>query len=302
MSDWQPNVQRIAECIRLRVFEHVLRHNGGYLSQALSSAEIFAMLYGRVLDLGPREGSGVPAPFSGVPGSDNPNYRSGSRFNGAPSPSRDRFLFSPAHYALVLYATLIEVGRLDADALDTFDQDGSTLEMIGAEHSPGVETTTGSLAQALSQAAGIALGRRMKGETGRTWVMMSDGEFQEGQTWEALAFASFHRLDTLRAIVDANGQQCDGAMVSVGNIEPLAERIRAFGCDAREVDGHDIDALDDAMTAPSDRPVIVVARTNPTQGVDLYEERAPLLHTLRFSSDEDRDRFRAAYEQMLEAL
>lgn len=300
MSDWQPTVQEIAASIRLRVFEHVLRNNGGYLSQALSSAEIFAMLYGRVLQLGPVEGPTTPEPFNGVPGQ-NPDYTSGGRFNGAPTPDGDRFIFSPAHYALVLYATLIEVGRLDADALDTFDQDGSTLEMIGAEHSPGVETTTGSLAQALSQAAGIALGRRMKGETGTTWVMMSDGEFQEGQTWEALSFASFHGLDTLRAIVDANGQQCDGAMAAVGNIEPLAERIRAFGCDAREVDGHDLEALHEAMTAPSDRPVIVVARTNPTQGVPLYDERAPLLHTLRFSDDDDRARYRAAYEQMLEA-
>lgn len=301
MSDWQPNVQRIASSIRLRVFEHVLRNNGGYLSQALSSAEIFAMLYGEVLRLGPVEGPAVPEAFRGVPGPQNPDYTSGGRFNGAPTPDSDRFIFSPAHYALVLYAALIEVGRLDADSLDTFDVDGSTLEMIGAEHSPGVETTTGSLAQALSQAAGIALGRRMKGETGNTWVMMSDGEFQEGQTWEALSFASFHRLDTLHAIVDANGQQCDGAMTSVGNIEPLAERIRAFGCDAREVDGHDLDALHDAMTAPSDRPVVVVARTSPTRGVPLYEERAPLLHTLRFTSDDDRDRFRAVYEQMLEA-
>jgi transketolase len=300
MADWRSRVEGIASGIRLRVFEHVLRNNGGYLSQALSSAEIFAMLYGKVLRLGPVVGPTRPEPFRGVPGQ-LADYATGARFNGAPTPDGDRFIFSPAHYALVLYATLIEVGRLDPDALDTFDQDGSTLEMIGAEHSPGVETTTGSLAQALSQAAGIALGRRLKGETGATWVMMSDGEFQEGQTWEALSFASFHGLDSLRAIVDANGQQCDGAMSTVGSIEPLPERIRAFGCEAREVDGHDIVALHEAMTARADRPVIVVARTNPTQGVPLYEERAPLLHTLRFSSDDDRARFRGAYEQMLEA-
>lgn len=298
MSDPRPDVERIAQGIRLRVFEHVLNNDGGYLSQALSSAEIFALLYGSVLNLGPVVGSKIPEPFSGVPGPDNPGYTTGGRFNGAPAPDRDRFIFSPAHYALVLYATLIEVGRLDERALEDFNQDGSTLEMIGAEHSPGVETTTGSLAQALSQAAGIALARKMRSETGATWVMMSDGEFEEGQTWEALSFASFHGLDRLRAVVDANNQQCDGAMSSVANIEPLAERIRAFGCEAIEVDGHDPAALHGAMTKDSDRPLVVIARTNPTNQLPLYEERAPLLHTLRFSSDEEKQRFTEAYEQM----
>ncbi len=291
----------IAHAIRLRVFEHVLRNDGGYLSQALSAAEIFAALYGRVLHLGPVVGPTTPRPFPGVPSATNPDFESGGRFNGAPAPDRDRFIFSPAHYALVLYATLIEVGRLDPDALDRFDEDGSTLEMIGAEHSPGVETTTGSLAQAYSQAAGIAMGRRMKGETGRTWVMMSDGEFQEGQTWEALSFASFHGLDGLRAVVDANGQQCDGDMRTVGSIEPLAARIEAFGCEAREVDGHDLDALTAAMTEPGDRPVLVIARTDPTRGVPLYRERAPLLHTLRFTDEADKARYQQAFEQLREA-
>ena len=300
MTDWKADVERMAHSIRLRVFEHVLTNNGGYLSQALSSAEIFALLYGPALNLGPVVGSPLPGPFRGVPGADNDAYVSGGRFNGPHEPDRDRLIFSPAHYALVLYAALIEAGRLDPDALDAFDQDGSTLEMIGAEHSPGVETTTGSLAQAYSQAAGIALGRRMKGETGRTWVMMSDGEFQEGQTWEALSFSAFHGLDHLRAIVDVNGQQCDGEMCDVGHIEPLAERIAAFGCEPREVDGHDITTMHEAMTADSDRPVIVIARTNPTQGLPLYEQRAPLLHTLRFTGDDDRAEFQAAYEQMLE--
>jgi len=301
MTISEEDVARIAHGIRTRVFEHVLRNGEGYLSQALSSAEIFALLYGGVLRLGPVDGSTTPAPFVGVPGRENPDYRSGDRFNGAPAPDRDRLIFSPAHYALVLYTALIEVGRLDSDALAAFNQDGSSLEMIGAEHSPGVATTTGSLAQALSQAAGIALARRMRGETGNTWVMMSDGEFQEGQTWEALSFASFHGLDRLRAVVDANGQQCDGRMCDVGEIEPLAERVTAFGWDAREVDGHDIDAMHTAMTAASDRPVLVIARTNPTQGVKVYEEKAPLLHTLRFASDEEKSRFEAAYREMTEA-
>lgn len=299
MADWQTDIERIASKIRLRVFGHVLRNGEGYLSQALSSAEIFAMLYGRVLRLGPTDGPLVPEPFSGVPSSQKRDYQTGARFNGKPSAEGDRFIFSPAHYALVLYAALIEAGRLDEKALDVFNQDGSTVELIGAEHSPGIETTTGSLAQALSQAAGIALGRRMKGHTGNTWVMMSDGEFEEGQTWEAMAFASYHRLDHLRVIVDANGQQCDGAIESVGVIDPLADRATAFGWDARDIDGHDLTALDEAMTAPSDRPVLVIARTNPTNRLPLYQERAPLLHTLRFSSEEDKARYEQAYKEMV---
>ncbi len=298
MSQWETNVAGIAEGIRLRVFDHVLRNDEGYLSQALSSAEIFAMLYGRILDLNPVEGSTMPEPFQGVPSKDFRDYRTGGRFNGAPGPDKDRLIFSPAHYALVLYAALIEVGRLDEGALESFNKDGSTVEMIGAEHSPGVETTTGSLAQGISQAAGIALARRMKGETGNTWVMMSDGEFQEGQVWEALNFAAFHHLTTLRVIVDANGQQCDGAMDGVGLVEPLQARAEAFGWDARDVDGHDLHALDEAMSAPSDRPVLVIARTNPVNRVPIYGERAPLLHTLRFKSPEDKARFQQAYEEM----
>ncbi len=301
MTDWRDQAQATARGIRLRVFEHVLRNDEGYLSQALSSAEIFALLYGPVLQLGPVDGPTTPGPFDGVPGPSNDRYRSGARFNGAPAADRDRLIFSPAHYALVLYAALIEVDRLEEAALRDFNVDGSTLEMIGAEHSPGVETTTGSLAQAISQAAGIALGRRMKGETGATWVMMSDGEFEEGQTWEALSFASHMGLDRLKVVVDANGQQCDGRIGSVANIEPLAERITAFGCEAREVDGHDLDALHGAMTAPSDRPLVVIGRTNPTQGVPIFEHKAPLLHTLRFSSDEEKADYEAAYQQIAEA-
>lgn len=299
-DEWETQIASLARGIRIRVFDHVLRHGEGYLSQALSSSEIFAMLYGRVLDLNPVDGALTPEPFGGVPGA-GATYQSGGRFNGAPGPEQDRFLFSPAHYALVLYAALIEVGRLDPEALDSFNQDGSTVEMIGAEHSPGVETTTGSLGQAISQAAGIALGRRMKGETGRTWVMMSDGEFEEGQVWEGMAFACFHRLDTLRIVVDANGQQCDGLVSDVGSIEPLAQRAEAFGWEARDVDGHSLSALDEAMAAPSDRPVIVIARTNPTNHLPLYAERAPLLHTLRFSSAQDKQRFQDVYEEMVAA-
>lgn len=297
--DDHSELDKIADGVKRRVFEHVLKNNGGYLSQALSAGGIFAALYGSVLNLGPTSGSTLPGMFAGVPSAGNNDYQSGGRFNGDPAPDLDRFLFSPAHYALVLYAALIEVGRLDEAALDDFNKDGSTMEMIGAEHSPGVETTTGSLAQALSQACGIAMARKMRNETGRTWVFMSDGEFQEGQTWETLAFAAFHGLGKLRAVVDANAQQCDGAMVDVGNVEPLVDRIRAFGCEAVEVDGHDMDALIAAMNSDIDKPLIVIARTDPAYGVPIFEKRAPVLHYLRFTSDAEREEYQTFYNEMV---
>ena len=293
---WQHGTRAVAAGIRRRVFEHVLRNGEGYLSQACSAAELLAMLYTRTLHLAPLDAPIRPGPFLGVPGPLTPGYETGGVYNGRRGPDLDRFIFSPAQYALALYATLIEVGRLAPDGLDDFNRDGGTVEMIGAEHSPGIETTTGSLAQALSQASGIAVARRRRGDTGMVWVMMSDGEFEEGQTWEALANAAFHRIDNLRVVVDANGQQCDGLVARVAHLEPLADRICAFGVSCDEVDGHDLDALDRAMRRASDRPHVVLARTDPTRGVPLLAEKAPLLHTLRFASSAERDRYQAAYE------
>jgi transketolase len=298
-TDWRVDTQEVANRIRVRVLDHVLRNNGGYMSQALSSAEIFAMLYTRVLNLGPSAAPLIPRPFAGVPGPDNPDFFNGGAYNGPKGPDYDRFIFSPAHYALVLYTTLIEVGRMAEEGLDQFNLDGTTVEMIGAEHSPGVETTTGSLAQALSQAAGIALARKRRGDTGHVWVMMSDGEFQEGQIWEAIGEAAKFGLDNLKVIVDVNGQQCDGCIDPASYVDPLTNRIRAFGASAIEVDGHDLDALDAAMAADADKPHFVMALTNPARGLPIFEERAPLLHYLRFTSEEERERYRSVYEEMV---
>ena len=169
---WVDDVAEVAKRIRLRVLEHVLKNQGGYLSQACSSAELFATLYMRVMDLGPSAAPMMPPTYQGVPGPDNPDYPRGGAYNGGVRPDKDQFIFSPAHYALVLYTTLIEVGRLAPGALDQFNVDGSTVVMIGHEHSPGVDTTTGSLAQGISQAGGFALARKLRGEAGRVWVCL----------------------------------------------------------------------------------------------------------------------------------
>jgi transketolase len=156
--------------------------------------------------------------------------------------------------------------------------------------------TAGSLGQALSQACGIALARRLRREPGRVWVFLSDGELQEGQTWEAVAMASHHRLDSLGVIVDANGQQCDGAMPRVMTVEPIADRLRAFGAETREVDGHDVAAIAAAAESPHpDRPLVVVCRTDPCRGIDLLRERGGVkLHYVRFASREEREKYEAA--------
>jgi len=289
---WKTRVKAIAHGIRMRVLEHTVAQNGGYLSQACSSAEILALLYDHLMQLGPSEGQPVPAPFPGVPGAHNPDHFNGGVYNGPKAPQYDRFILSPSHYALALYAALIEVGRLGEDGLTHFNQDGSSVEMIGAEHSPGIEVSGGSFGQALAQAAGIALARKLRGESGLVWVFMSDGEFQEGQSWETLMTSAFHKLDNLRVIVDVNGQQVDGRMAETMNIEPFAQKIDAFGWQVCPVDGHDIEALADAAQSQTDRPLMVLAYTSPFQGIDILQQRGPKLHYIRFKDEAERGQYR----------
>ncbi len=279
------DVDRVAAAIRRRVLLHTIENNGGYLCQACGSAETLATLYLRVMHPGPSVGPLIPREFDGVPGPGRP-AGSGGAYNGERGPDNDRFLLSCTHYSLGLYATLIEVGRLDVHALDHYDRDGSTVEQIGAEHSPGIEVTTGSLAQALSVGLGMAFARRLRGDRGRVWVYMSDGELQEGQTWESLSLAAHHGLDHLGVYLDANGGQCDGPIRTVQEIEPIAERVSSFGWKVHEVDGHDSDALAAPAFEPAcGKPVFVVARTCSWQGIPSLESRANK-HYVRFRPGE----------------
>ena len=292
-------IERIAKGIRERVLAHSLANNGGYMSQACSSAELLASLYGGILKFSEVSEPIDPPSFIGVPQVGVHTYKTGAQFHGKPGPDLDRLISSPAHYALVIYAALIETGRLREDGLDHFNRDGSTVEMIGAEHSPGFETTTGSLAQALSQAAGIALARKIRKESGRTWVFMSDGEFQEGQTYEALQAAKFHGLNNLRVIVDVNMNQCDGPMDTVMTIEPLADRIKAFGWSVTVLDGHDIPGILAAASEVTENPHMILCYTDPVRGLPILAERAPVLHYLRFTGAEERARYEKAYQEMI---
>ncbi len=282
-----------AEQIRKRVLEHTIKNNGGYLSQACSSAEILATLYLKIMHLGRSLAPMIPPPFPGVPSASNKNYFRGGLYNGPAAPEYDRFYLSPAHYALVLYTTLIEVGRMAPEALDQFNKDGSTVEMIGAEHSPGFDMMGGSLAQTLSQAGGIALTRKKRNEPGKVWVFMSDGEFQEGQTWEAVQTLFHYKIDNLGVFIDINGQQCDGQTCDVMCLDPLEERLKAFGAYTVAVNAHDPEALAHAAQhSHPDKPLFVLCYSDPCRGMPLLEKRKPKLHYVRFTSEAERDEYR----------
>lgn len=295
---WAGEVDRTARGVRLRVFQHTVEQRGGYLSQACSAGQILAALYQGLMNLPPVDTPLLPDPWSGVPGPGHP-ARTGIKFNSNGLPGYDRFVLSPAQYALVLYAVLIETGRMDEAGMGDYNRDGSSVEMIGAEHSPGMEVTTGSLGQGVSQASGIAMALRLKEETGRVFVFLSDGECQSGEFWEALQAASFHKQENLILVVDRNGCQCDGVMGPVMNIEPFDDRFRAFGCACVRISGHDPLALARALEAPHpDRPLAVVCDTDPCYQMEFLRERYPKFHYVRFTQPGQWEDYRDRYEAM----
>ena len=285
----EKSTEAVALGIRRRVFEHSIRNNGGYMSQACSSAEQLAWLYNEELRLGDPTLPMIPKDFAGVPSPNNTEYHTGAGYNGPASPELDRLFIAPAHYALVAYATLVETGRMAPEGLAMFNKDGSSVEMIGAEHSPGMEIHNGTLGVGFSTAAGLAHGRRLRGESGRTWVFMSDGELQEGQTWEAVQAASYHKIDTLYAIMDVNRQQCDGAMDTVMAVGDIKLKLETFGAAVVSIDAHDIDAMRRAVVTPhAGKPLIILANSCPYQGMSLLKQRFPRLHYVRFRSEAER--------------
>lgn len=299
-AGWVTETARVGNQIRARVIDLTLQQDGCYLSQALSSADILATLYTRILKLSPLSAPLSSEPFIGVPGALGGESPSGGRFHGEMTPDTDRFLISPAHYAVAIYAALEVVGRLAPGALETFNTDGTTLEMIGAEHSPGFELTTGSFGQALSQSAGIALSRKLRKETGRVAVFMSDGELEEGQTWEGVQAAAFYKLDHLMLFVDVNGQQVDGWTKDVMNVEPIDSRFKAFGWDVAVVDAHDPAAIANAVeTKKHDgRPLVVLCYSDTTRGVPYLDYRKPLLHYVRPKGDQDVEELKKAMKTL----
>lgn len=185
----------------------------------------------------------------------------------------DRLVLSTGHSAIVLFAALHEQGVYDLDLLRTYGMDGSPIEESPLEGTPGFEITGGSLGQGLSQAVGMALGERLRGSGGRVYCILSDGELQEGQSWEAVQSAAHHGLDNLVLLVDNNHMQADGATAEVMGVEPVPEKLEAFGFAARRIDAN---VLDEVLAAfewarAQSRPVGLVCDNVPGKGVPSFE-------------------------------
>ncbi|GJD49917.1 Apulose-4-phosphate transketolase subunit A [Methylobacterium crusticola] len=235
----------------------------GYIAQALGVADVLAVSYFHAMRFRP----------------DDPEWE-----------ERDRFLLSIGHYAIALYAALIEAGILPEDELETYGCDDSRLPMSGmAAYTPGMEITGGSLGHGLGIAVGIGLGLKRKGSRSFVYNLFSDGELDEGSTWEAALSAGSHRLDNLIGIVDVNGMQADGPSLGILNFEPLGAKFEAFGWFVQRVDGNDIPALvaafDAARNHAEARPRIIICDTTMGKGVPFLEARERN-HFLRVEADE----------------
>jgi transketolase len=211
-------------------------------------------------------------------------------------PGLDRFVLSTGHSAIALFAALHELGEYTLDELRTYGADGSRIEESPLEGTPGFDITGGSLGQGLSQAVGLALGARLHGGGGRVYCLLSDGELQEGQVWEAAMSAAHYRLDNLVVLVDDNAMQADGDPADVMAVQPIDAKLEAFGLAARRVDGNDVDALLAALAearAVRGRPAALVCRTVPGRGAPIVEARGKT-HYVRA----DDDFWRTALEQV----
>jgi len=223
----------------------------GYIGQALGYADVLAVAYGHAL-----------------------NYRPGEpEWEG-----RDRFLLSHGHYAIAFYAALIEAGIIQEAELQSYGCDDSRLPMSGmASYTPGMEISGGSLGQGLAIAVGMALGLRQKKNPAVVYNSMSDGELDEGATWEAALSAAHHGLSNLICLVDVNNQQADGNSNRMLGFEPLADKWNAFGWHTQRVDGNDLAAVraafDAARQAEATQPRVIIFDTLMGKGVPFLEQR-----------------------------
>ncbi|MBB5694135.1 transketolase [Muricoccus pecuniae] len=223
----------------------------GYIAQALGVADVLAVSYFHALSYRPEE----------------PDWE-----------GRDRFLLSIGHYAIALYAALIEAGIIPPDELESYGTDDSRLPMSGmASYTPGMEISGGSLGIGLGIAVGIGLGLKRKSSDRFVYNLMSDGELDEGPTWEAAMSAGHWRLDNLICIVDVNRMQADGVSTGVLNFEPLPAKWEAFGWHVQRVDGNDMGALvqafDTARALTEPKPRVIICDTRMAKGVPFLEAR-----------------------------
>ncbi len=259
---------------QVRQFAYRMRHDvlnmgeeqgQGYVGQALGAADVLAAVYANRLRYR----------------ADDPHWD-----------GRDRFLLSTGHYAIGLYAALAEAGIVPVAELATYGSDDSRLPMSGmASYTPGMEISGGSLGHGLPVAVGLALGLRHRGNPARIYNFCSDGELNEGSTWEAAMGAAHHRLGQLTVIVDINALQADGPTAGVLSIEPIHDKWAAFGWSVQRVDGNDADAVVGALDAADAAaefdgpPSVVLCDTKVGRGVPLLEDREKA-HFMRIEEHE----------------
>ncbi len=244
------NPEFLAKRIRLKTIRMVDAARSSHIGSAFSMADLLAVLYSKILRIDPNR----------------PDW-----------PERDRFILSKGHACAPLYAALAERGFFPAEWLNGFYQDGSRLPghatHVGV---PGVEVSTGSLGHGLPLACGMAIAGKRDGKASRVFALLSDGECDEGSTWEAILFAPHHRLDNLIAIVDYNKIQSLGTVKEVLDLEPFAAKWRAFGWAVQEIDGHNFEQIEQALTnIPSEpgKPTCVIAHTVKGKGVSFMEHK-----------------------------
>jgi len=235
----------------------------GYIAQALGVADILAVAYFHAMNYRPED----------------PEWE-----------GRDRFLLSNGHFAIALYAALLEAGIIPEDELETYGGDDSRLPMSGmASYTPGMEISGGSLGHGLGIAVGYCPGVKRKASKSFVYVMYSDGELDEGLTWEAALSASQWKLDNLVALIDVNNMQADGPSTEVLNFEPLVPKFEAFGWHVQRVNGNDIDALvkafDEARGGGQQKPHVIICDTKLARGVPFLETREKA-HFIRVEADE----------------
>ena len=236
-----------ADWIRLETIRLIEIAKSGHYSSVYSCAEMFAALYYRTLRLDPV----------------NPGWA-----------DRDRFLLGKGHAAIGQYPILADLGFFPADWLDSYTRLGSPLgDHPDMNKVPGCDFSSGSIGHNLSVGVGMAMAARLQQRDYVTWVMLGDGELNEGQVWEAVMAASHYRLSNIVAIVDANGMGLDGDIETVMGIEPIAAKFEAFGWSTAEIDGHDVNAVVAAFDAAqaAEGPQVIVARTKKGKGVGFME-------------------------------
>lgn len=243
------NTINFAANIRVTALQMVTRAKASHIGGALSITDILAVLYGQVLHVQP----------------DAPDL-----------PARDRFILSKGHCCVSVYAALALRDFFPVAELQTYAQNGSRLMSHISHKVPGVEFSTGSLGHGLPFGTGKALAAKKRGAAWRTFVLLSDGELDEGSNWEAIMFAAHHQLDNLVAIVDYNKLQSLGTNESTLRLEPLADKFAAFGWSVREIDGHDHAALQQALgSVPWEpgKPSMLIAHTTKGKGVSFMENK-----------------------------